>query len=175
MRFPGHEHLELLLGEPNYGFDGGVEDLQPLLSGKLYPKLKFLGLMNSEIANDIAAVVVNSPIVERIEILDLSMGTIDDEGIKSLHGLVECKNLKQLNVSHHYANPATIEELKKGFTVSVIATMHKTPTKNGGQSFMPSSSATPLTIIGVPGTRRVDALLAAANRWKYVPSACLVI
>ncbi|MDX1962261.1 MAG: STM4015 family protein [Pirellulales bacterium] len=119
--FPALEHLELLLGEPNYGFDGGVEDLQPLLSGKLFPKLKFLGLMNSQIANDIAAVVVNSPIVERIEILDLSMGTIDDEGIKSLLGLAECTNLKQLNVSHHYATPTTIEELKKALPFPVIA------------------------------------------------------
>ncbi len=31
------------------------------LAGKVFPKLKYLGLMNSEIANDIAAVVVNAP------------------------------------------------------------------------------------------------------------------
>ena len=85
--FPALEHLELLLGEPNYGFDGTVEDLQPLLAGGLFPRLKFLGLMNSTIANDIAAVLVNSPLVGRIEALDLSMGMLDAEGVKSLMGL----------------------------------------------------------------------------------------
>jgi hypothetical protein len=67
---PELEHLELLLGEENYGFDGTVEDLQPLLSGRLFPKSTYLELMNGEIANDIAAAVVNSPIAQRIESLD---------------------------------------------------------------------------------------------------------
>src|SRR5262249_22555836 len=32
--FPKLKHLELWLGVENYGFDGGVEDLQSLLAGK---------------------------------------------------------------------------------------------------------------------------------------------
>jgi len=91
--FPALEHLELLFGEENYGFDGSVEDLQPVFSGQLHPQLRFLGLMNSTIANDIAAVVVNSPIVDRIEVLDLSMGNLDDAGVQSLHGLAGKRNL----------------------------------------------------------------------------------
>lgn len=119
--FPDLEHLELLLGEENYGFDGSVEDLQPVLSGRLYPKLRYLGLMNSVIANDIAAVVVNSPIVERIETLDLSLGNLDDEGVRSLMGLPSGTSLKVLNISHHYAAEDTVARLQQSVKCQVIA------------------------------------------------------
>ncbi len=36
--FPNLEHLELLLGEEGYGFDGSAEDLQPLAGGKGFSK-----------------------------------------------------------------------------------------------------------------------------------------
>lgn len=119
--FPNLEHLELLLGEENYGFDGSVEDLQPLLSGRLFPKLRFLGLMNSTIANDIAAVVVNSPIVARIETLDLSLGNLDAEGVRSLSGLATRSNLKRLNISHHFAPQQEVDRLIHSVPFEVIA------------------------------------------------------
>jgi hypothetical protein len=109
---PNLEHLELLLGESNYGFDGGVEDLQPLLDGRLFPKLKYLGLLNSEIADEIAAVVVNSPICRRIETLDLSMGNLTDAGAKALLSLPANGTLKQLKLLHHYVSPAAIDALR---------------------------------------------------------------
>lgn len=125
--FPNLEHLELLLGEPNYGFDGGVEDLQPLLSGRLFPRLKFLGLMNTEIADEIAAVVVNSPIVERIETLDLSMGNLGGEGVRSLLGLAQAQNLKRLNISHHYASQEEVDQLIQALPCEVIAEDRQEP------------------------------------------------
>lgn len=120
-QFPALEHLELLLGEENYGFDGGAEDFQPVLSGQLFPKLKWLGLMNSEIANDIAAVVVNAPIVSRLETLDLSLGNLDGEGVQSLADLAAYPNLKTLNISHHYATDREIAALRKALPCAVIA------------------------------------------------------
>lgn len=126
-QFPALEHLELFLGESNYGFDGTVEDMQPLLSGRLFSKLKFLGLMNSEIANDIAAVVVNSPIVERLDVLDLSLGNIDTEGMNSLHGLAAYKNLRRVNVSHHYATEAAVTALTKALPFEVVAEDREDP------------------------------------------------
>ncbi len=121
LELPALTHLELLLGEENYGFDGSVQDLQPLLTGKLFPKLKFLGLMNSAIADDIAAVIVNSPLVERIEVLDLSLGNMTAEGVNSLHGLAECKNLKTLNISHHFAAPEVVEKRRTVLPCEVVA------------------------------------------------------
>jgi hypothetical protein len=74
------EHLELWLGTENYGWTGGVEDLQPILSGRLFPKLRYLGLRDSEIAGELAAVVANAPVIRRIEILDLSLGPMGTTG-----------------------------------------------------------------------------------------------
>jgi predicted DNA-binding WGR domain protein len=60
--FPNLEYLELWLGTDEYGANHSVADLQPILSGRLFPKLKYLGLRNSEHADELAAVVVNSPL-----------------------------------------------------------------------------------------------------------------
>jgi len=125
--FPNVESLRLLLGEANYGFDGSVEDLQPLLSGQLFPKLKYLGLLNSEIENEIAAVVVNSPIVDRIEQLDLSLGNLDNEGVRSLLQLKSKTNLNQLFLAHHYATEAAIEELKRTLPFEVVEEHRQEP------------------------------------------------
>lgn len=119
--FPNLEHLELMLGDGGYGFDGSPEDLQPVLSGRLYPKLQFLGLMNSEIVNDIAPVVVNCPIIERIKVLDLSCGNLDNTGLASLHALAGNTSLERLNISHHYCTEDAIRELKEALSFEVDA------------------------------------------------------
>jgi hypothetical protein len=125
--FPELRRLELQLGEANYGFDGSIEDLQPLLAGGLFPKLKYLGLMNSEIANDIAAVIVNSPIADRVETIDLSLGNLDGEGVESLKGLAKNGNLNTLIISHHYAPQKKVDELISAVRFSVIAEDRQEP------------------------------------------------
>lgn len=99
---PNLEHLELWLGDDGYGWNGTVEDLQPVLSGKNFPKLKYLGLKNSCIADDIAKAVVTAPILERVEILDLSMGTLSDEGGAALAASEVIRGLKKLDLHHHF-------------------------------------------------------------------------
>ncbi len=105
------EHLELWLGTEEYGATVRVEDLQPLLSGEIFPNLKYLGLRNSDIADQIAAVVVNSPLMQRIETLDLSLGTLSDEGGEALLHLKDSK-LKKLNLHYHYLSPELVKRLR---------------------------------------------------------------
>lgn len=126
-RFPALERLELLLGESNYGFDGGVQDLQPVLSGAWAPRLKHLGLMNSEIANEIAAAIVNAPVLTHLESLDLSMGNLDDTGFRSLHGLAKHHQLKRLRIEHHYATAGEIAALKQALSCTVEVSEPATP------------------------------------------------
>jgi predicted DNA-binding WGR domain protein len=109
--FPALEHLELWLGTEDYGATVSVEDLQPLFSGKLFPKLKYLGLRNSEIADAIAAVVVNSPLMQRLEVLDLSLGTLSDEGGTSLLNL-KGSALKKLNLHYHYMSSDVVKKVR---------------------------------------------------------------
>ena len=119
-KFPNLEYLEIWLGTQDYGGDCRVNDLQPILKGKLFPKLKYLGLRNSEIVDDICGVIVSSPIINQLETLDLSLGTMTDEGGKALLSLPTDAKLKRVNLQYHFMSPKMLKELKKlPFTLNV--------------------------------------------------------
>lgn len=109
---PNLEHLELWLGTPSYGGNTSVEDLEPLLSGRIFPNLKYLGLRDSEIADDIAEALATSSVVEHIEVLDLSLGTLTDKGVKTLLTNPAILQLQKLDLHHHFCSDELIEQLK---------------------------------------------------------------
>jgi predicted DNA-binding WGR domain protein len=111
-KLPALEHLELWLGEPNYGWDGTVEDLEPLLSGKLFPKLRYLGLRDSAIADDVAAAVAGAPVLKKIRVLDLSLGNLGDEGARALLGSPDVAKLEKLDIHHHFVSDELVARLK---------------------------------------------------------------
>jgi hypothetical protein len=115
---PALEHLELWLGTDNYGWDGSVDDLKPILSGELFPKLKYLGLRDSEIADEIAQALAKAPILNRIETLDLSMGTLSDVGGEALLAAPGLKKLKYLDLHHHYLSNGVMKKLA-GLSINV--------------------------------------------------------
>lgn len=142
---PALEHLELWLGSPGYGGDTTVEDLAPLLKGDRFPRLKYLGLKNSEIQDDIAAVIANAPVLERIEVLDLSLGTLGDDGAKALlaspvlsgdpalfSGKTAAPRLKKLDIHHHYVSDDFVKALKK-LGIEVDAGEKQEPDNWGGE------------------------------------------
>lgn len=101
-KLPNLEHLELWLGEENYGGEFELDDLRPFVFEPLFPKLIYLGLKNSEVEDGIAALVAESPILDRIKVLDLSMGTLSDKGGEALLSNPGLKNLEFLDLHHHY-------------------------------------------------------------------------
>lgn len=109
---PNLEYLELWLGTENYGGTCSVQDLQPILSGKLFPKLNHLGFRNCDFVDDIAAVIVNSPILERVETLDLSLGILSDQGGRALLALPEDGRLKKVNLHFNYMSSDVVKQLK---------------------------------------------------------------
>jgi hypothetical protein len=125
--FPNLEDLELWLGAQNYGWDGGAEDLQPILEGKLFPKLECLGLRDSEIIDEIVPVVVNAPIIKRIKVLDLSLGNLTDSGAKALLSIPEDSALEMINLTHHYMTEAMVKNLKEQLTCEVVADNPREP------------------------------------------------
>lgn len=112
-RLPVLEHLELYLGEDSYGWDGSVADLEPLLSGKAFPKLRYLGLRDSEIADEVAKEVVKAPLLERVEVLDLSLGTLTDDGAAALLECPAIKRLKRLDLHHHFLSDKMMTQLQE--------------------------------------------------------------
>ena len=121
---PALEHLELWLGSDYYGGDSSVDDLRPILSGNLFPKLTYLGLCNSKYSDDIAQAIAQAPIIERIKVLDLSLGTLGDEGAEALLNCPAVKQLNTLNVAENFLSDETIERLKQ-LNIEVIADEQK--------------------------------------------------
>jgi hypothetical protein len=109
---PELTHLELWLGTDNYGANTTIADLKPLMENNPFPKLKFLGLMNSDIGDAIAKTIVAAPILHQIETLDLSMGTLGDDGALALAGSPAIAALKHLNLAHNYMSDKVLAALK---------------------------------------------------------------
>lgn len=107
------EHLEIWLGSSNYGWDGTAEDLKIMLDLPQFPNLKYLGLCNSEIADEIAAVLGDAPIFGQIEELSLHNGNISDEGAKALMANPALSQLKKIDLHFHYISYEVQTELTK--------------------------------------------------------------
>ncbi|MEK5467658.1 STM4015 family protein [Paenibacillus sp. FSL R7-0210] len=119
-RLPNLRKLELYLGVDNYGFDGGLEDLLPLIEPGKFPNLTYLGLKNSEIQDEIAAALADAPILDQLHTLDMSLGTLSDTGAEALLASERVKGLKLLNLSHHYMSDEMMLRLKNsGLPVDV--------------------------------------------------------
>ncbi|MGW6981083.1 STM4015 family protein [Streptomyces sp. NPDC054932] len=99
---PALENLDLWLGTSEYGGDGTVDDVAPILDGDRLPRLRHLGLRNSDIQDEIAAAVASAPVVARLENLDLSMGVLTDQGATALLSGQPLSHLKKLDLHHNY-------------------------------------------------------------------------
>jgi hypothetical protein len=111
-RLPNLQKLELWLGSNNYGFNSTIEDFKPILSGTLFPKLTWLGLMDSVIQDDIAIAVADAPVLKQLNELDLSMGVLTDKGAAALLKSEGIRKLKHLNLRHHFLSEAMMEQLR---------------------------------------------------------------
>ncbi|CAI6082930.1 hypothetical protein PAECIP112173_03731 [Paenibacillus sp. JJ-100] len=119
-KLPELRKLELYLGVEDYGFDGALEDVLPLLEKGRFPKLEYLGLKNSEIQDEIAKAVADAPILDQIQVLDLSEGTLSDEGAEALLTSDKVKKLKHLNLSYHYMTDKMMQRWKQsGLSVDI--------------------------------------------------------
>jgi hypothetical protein len=110
---PSLERLELWLGVDNYGGDYALDDFGPIFQAENFPKLRHLGLRDSDQADAIARAIAEAPVLDQLESLDLSMGTLGDEGAKALLASPKVKKLKRLNLRHHYMSREMMAELQK--------------------------------------------------------------
>jgi len=109
---PKLEHLELWLGTDEYGFSGDVTLYQQVLEQLSTPALRYLGLRDAQIADDLAAWLANEPRLATVKTLDLSLGTIGDVGAEALLQGSQLRNLTRLDLSHHYISEANQEKLR---------------------------------------------------------------
>ncbi|MGP8298307.1 STM4015 family protein [Streptomyces inhibens] len=110
---PALVHLDLWLGTSEYSGDAGVPDLAPILEGSRLPSLKHLALRNSEIQDDICAALASAPVVARLNVLDVSMGVLTDEGASALLTGQPLTHLKSLDLHHNYLSTAMCTRLQE--------------------------------------------------------------
>jgi hypothetical protein len=112
-KWPSLERLVLWFGDEGYGAQGGLEDIEPLLSGKGLGKLKHLGLQNADFTDELCGVLHKAKILPQLESLDLSMGTMSHAGAEALAAHAQAfAHLKQLNVEDNYLTAASNQILK---------------------------------------------------------------
>lgn len=102
-------HLEVYLGDEDYGGDTRLEDVLPLMDGVTFPKLKHLGLRNSAFTDEISVALADSVVLDQIESLDLSLGTLGDRGAEALLASEKVRRLRAINLSHHFMSDAMAE------------------------------------------------------------------
>ncbi|MFE6028714.1 STM4015 family protein [Streptomyces niveus] len=110
---PALERLELWLGVEEYGGSATVADLAPFLDGGRFPRLRHLGLQNSEIQDEIVGAVASAPVVAGLESLTLSMGTLGDEGAEALLTGQPLTHLRELDLDHHFMSPAWTARIRE--------------------------------------------------------------
>jgi hypothetical protein len=109
---PELRHLELWLGDANYGARSSVGDFAALFAGRLFPKLRHLGLRDCDYADDLAKALATAPLLARLESIDLSLGTLGDDGGKVLAATPAVRNLKRLDLHRHYLSDGVMQSLR---------------------------------------------------------------
>jgi catechol 2,3-dioxygenase-like lactoylglutathione lyase family enzyme len=132
---PELEHLEFYFGEEEYGGGAGVDDIAWLLSGEKFPKLRHLGLRDAPNQDEIAAALAHAPIVARLEELDLSLGTLGDEGAAALLAGQPLTHLRKLDLHHHFMSSAMTQRLHEALPdVELNLDEQNEPDSWGGES-----------------------------------------
>ncbi len=128
LELPALEHLELWIGNENYDENTSIEHLTPIFSGEIFPNLYYLGLRNCEYADEIATAIVNSPIINKIRILDLSLGFLTDAGATALLNCPAINDLDILNIASNRLSKTMVDKLMQ-LDTEVVAdnqNIHKT-------------------------------------------------
>jgi hypothetical protein len=117
LNLPSLEYLELWLGSPEYGANSSVADLMPIINSEKFKNLKYLGFRNCNYTDDIAFALNKSPILENLIELDLSMGTLGDDGLFELLNSPGIEYLSTLNISHNFISTDFIKNMLPAFNL----------------------------------------------------------
>ncbi|MEK8034579.1 STM4015 family protein [Ideonella sp. DXS29W] len=110
--FPALEHLELWVGTSDYGFDADLDAVTAAVEKLRTPGLRYLGLRDAEMADAIAAWIAGQPWISQLAVLDLSLGTLGDEGAQALLNSPLVRRLPRVDLSHHYISDELQAQLR---------------------------------------------------------------
>lgn len=135
-KLPHLKKLLLYIGVENYGFDGNAETIRTLLSQADFPSLEYLGIADSEIQDELAAVVLDSKYMKQITTLDLSCGSLTDAGGELiLQKLPSYPNVKALDLHYHYLSDDMTRKLRR-LPVEIDLSEQNSPEEYDGEIWM---------------------------------------
>lgn len=111
MKLPNLEYFELWLGRWHRSVAEIAKALLPVLSGYAYSKLKYLGLCSCEDTDGLVKEVLATPILERLAVLDLKMGTMTSA--EALLNHPNLRNLGLLDISGNWLPEGAIAQLEQ--------------------------------------------------------------
>ncbi|PRP93277.1 WGR domain protein [Enhygromyxa salina] len=112
-KLPELTRLVVYFGSNNYGASGSISDIQPLLTGKGVPKLRYLGLCNAEFQDAIAQELANSPLLAQLTGVDMSLGTMTDAGAgQILKAAKKFAHLERLDLRKNFISAEVCAQLK---------------------------------------------------------------
>ena len=122
-RWPSLERLVLCFGDQeDYGAECDLDDVLPLLEGRGLDRVVDLGICNAGFANDVVPRLVGSPMLRKLRRLDLSLGTLSDEGAEALlEHAAAFRHLENLDVSGAYVSEEMVERLRATFGTALHA------------------------------------------------------
>ncbi len=119
---PALDRLEIWFGSEDYGNDNTFESIESILQSTKWPTLTHLGLMNCPVADGICERVGASKIIETISSLDLSLGTVTDDGARALlQHRAALAHLRTIDLSQTYVTAGMVAELQS-IGPTIIAT-----------------------------------------------------
>lgn len=135
-KLPNLKKLCLYIGIEDYGFEGDEAAIKEFLEKADFPELTYLGIVDSEMQDEIAEIVLESKFMSQIDTLDLSLGTLTDKGgALLLEKLPAYPNIKKLDVHYHYLSQE-MEGKLKGLSMEVDVSERNAPDVYKGQVYM---------------------------------------
>lgn len=135
-RLPKLKKLLLYIGSDNYGFDGNADTIRRFLENADFPELEYLGIVDSEIQDELTEAVLESKFMGQIHTLDLSCGTLSDKGGKLLlEKLPQYGNIKKLDVHYHFMTEKMEKQLRE-LSLEVDASDRNKPDSYRGETYM---------------------------------------
>lgn len=114
VRFSESGKLVLYVGVEDYGFEADIEIFRPLFSKTRFPKLTYLGIVNSEEQDEIVKMFLESDILPQLETMDISAGVLKDEGAQLLlDNMDKIAHLKFINMRYNYLSKGMKKKLQE--------------------------------------------------------------
>ena len=115
-KLPALEKLEIWFGSTTHEQITKSATVAPVWDGKTFPKLKSLGLCNTEMARDFIGLVAASKLAPQLEVLDFSRSTLDDDELRELAAAAkQFPKLKRLILDDTYVTSAGTKAAKAAF------------------------------------------------------------